>query len=235
MRMFKKLILISILGSCCNALWAARPMITDDARIVDEGSCQVESWAKFNQNINEYWALPSCNIGGNFELTLGGAKSHGDTIDGGHWGLVQVQGKTLLRAPKTNDWSVGLAVGHVKNEANLISPRMNDHYFYIPWTQSLRNDGFFIHVNVGASQKNDEKKYIPTAGLGMEYQIAPNSYLIAEGFQDSSEKLAFQGGVRHWLIPQRAQIDMTIGNKGEWDRNNRWISIGIRLLSPKWH
>ncbi len=40
---------------------AARPMYTDDARIVDPKSCQVESWIRFNRDSTEYWALPACN------------------------------------------------------------------------------------------------------------------------------------------------------------------------------
>ena len=38
---------------------AARPMITDDARLTDEGACQVESWAHIHGNQHEFWALPA--------------------------------------------------------------------------------------------------------------------------------------------------------------------------------
>ena len=38
-------------------------------------------------------------------------------------------------------------------------------------------------------------------------------------------------GVRYWVIPNRVQVDTTYGNRfgggGE-----RWISVGLRLLSP---
>lgn len=46
---------------------AARPMITDDARIVDAKACQVESWVKDNKGSTEYWAIPACNFTGNLE------------------------------------------------------------------------------------------------------------------------------------------------------------------------
>ena len=53
---------------------AARPMIVDDARIVDPGACQVEAWRRFNRDSQENWVLPGCNLSGNVELTLGSAE-----------------------------------------------------------------------------------------------------------------------------------------------------------------
>ena len=55
--------------------FAARPMITDDARTVDAKACQVESWVRTNHGSREYWALPACNLTGNLELTFGGART----------------------------------------------------------------------------------------------------------------------------------------------------------------
>ena len=54
---------------------AARPLITDDARLVDAKACQVESWVRTNKDSKEYWALPACNFTGNLELTFGGART----------------------------------------------------------------------------------------------------------------------------------------------------------------
>ncbi|MEO8441651.1 MAG: hypothetical protein ABI547_04140, partial [Betaproteobacteria bacterium] len=40
---------------------AARPMVVDDARLVDPGACQLETWRRFNRDSHETWALPGCN------------------------------------------------------------------------------------------------------------------------------------------------------------------------------
>ena len=213
--------------------YAARPMITDDARIVDVGSCQVESWAKFNKETNEFWALPSCNLSGNLEIAFGGAKLV-DATENSDWGVRQIQLKTLFKPPSTNNWSAGIAAGQIKTSAHNLSTGFSDNYFYLPFTQSLLNDDLFIHLNMGGSQINGEKKYKPTYGAGFELLIAEKSYLIFETFQDSSEKISFQGGIRHWVEPNRFQIDMTLGNKSHLNHTNTWLSIGVRLLSPKW-
>lgn len=77
---------------------AARPMVADDARIVDAKACQLESWVKKNRNSTEYWALPACNFTGNLELTMGGARTHDDT--GTHTTDIVFQSKALFSRVK---------------------------------------------------------------------------------------------------------------------------------------
>ena len=78
---------------------AARPMISDDARLTDAGACQVESWAHLHGKEREFWALPACNPGGIFELTLGGALAFSDGQR--QSSAFVVQGKTLLKPLET--------------------------------------------------------------------------------------------------------------------------------------
>lgn len=89
---------------------AARPMVTDDARIVDAQACQVESWVKRNPDSTEYWAQPACNFTGNLELSLGAAKGKDD--HGTRTADVALQAKTLFKPLEPDGWGWGLAVGH---------------------------------------------------------------------------------------------------------------------------
>ena len=43
--------LLIFIDAAASTAHAARPMITDDARIVDAKSCQVETWSRFNREI----------------------------------------------------------------------------------------------------------------------------------------------------------------------------------------
>ena len=74
--MFKTIQLFLLIAASFvgGTAFAARPMMTDDARIVDPQSCQLESWTKVYERHNEFWALPACNPFGFFELTVGGSK-----------------------------------------------------------------------------------------------------------------------------------------------------------------
>ena len=211
---------------------AARPMITDDARIIDPKSCQLESWVKSNRNSTEFWALPACNPFGFFELTLGGAitnqNNQSSTSD------VIIQGKTLFRELKPNDWSIGLAIGNNRHPGlSLIGTNHSDVYGYIPLTISLNDDRQFIHFNAGVTRRQLDGSYAKSWGVGGEFQVMPNTYVIAETYGDNQTSTSYQGGIRHWIIPNRFQVDLTAGNQGSLGSygKNRWFSIGIRLLT----
>jgi hypothetical protein len=89
---------------------AARPMITDDARLVDPKACQVESWLRVNRGrADELWAIPSCNPTGNLELALGGSLLRDGS--GLSTGNSLAQAKTLFRPLVPNGFGWGLAVG----------------------------------------------------------------------------------------------------------------------------
>ncbi|MGY2489061.1 hypothetical protein [Cupriavidus sp. CP313] len=106
---FVRLAAVAFVAAACRPSLAARPLITDDARIVDPKSCQLESWMQFQSGGNELWALPGCNPTGNLELTLGGSLQR---IDGGLDATnVQFQAKTLLKALETNGYGIALSGG----------------------------------------------------------------------------------------------------------------------------
>lgn len=208
--------------------FAARPMITDDARIIDPQSCQVESWVKSSKDSEEYWALPACNPLGFFELTLGGSKIHSqDPTDSS--GRI-VQAKTVFRELKPNDWGTGFALGrnHHLGTGELASH--HDVYGYIPVTWSLNNDQQFLHLNLGAVKSQIDSVLRKTWGVGAELEITPRTFLIAETYGVDGVKPSYQAGVRHWLQPNKFQVDLTTGSKANYTTQSRWFSIGIRLL-----
>ena len=224
--MTKILVILLTLFSMGSA-FAARPMITDDARIIDPQSCQLESWGKVSKNTEEYWALPACNPLGFFELTLGGSKFQGIDASGSSDRVIQA--KTVFRELKPNDWSIGLALGRSEHLFK-VDGHKHDLYGYVPVTWSFDNDQKFLHLNLGAVKNKTDSVTKKTWGLGMEYEIASLTYLIAETYGVESVKPSYQAGVRHWLLPNKFQVDVTTGSKSQYTSDSRWFSIGIRLL-----
>lgn len=217
--------LLSAALLAANAAHAARPMITDDARIVDAKACQLESWIKQNPDSTETWVLPACNFTGNLELTLGGAITHeaGRTRTSD----VAVQGKTLFKTMDTNSWGTGLAAGMVRHpEADT-----RDWYAYVPTSFSFHDDAVVVHGNVGWLRDGEARRNRLTWGLGTEAQLAERTWLIAEIFGQNQGKPFHQFGLRHWLVPDRVQLDATYGNRNGGGSGERWFSIGLRLLS----
>ena len=207
---------------------AARPLNTDDARVVDANACQVESWVRRNHDSTEYWALPGCNFTGNLELTAGGARTSDTT--GTHLTRTVLQGKTILKPLEKNGWGFGLAVGTVRRVEGSAVGR--DWYAYLPASVSFADDRLVMHTNIGWLREQDTRRDFATWGLGLERQLTPTTWLIAETFGQSHEKPQFQMGLRQWIVPGHVQVDATYGNRfGGGGSSERWFSIGLRLLS----
>jgi hypothetical protein len=212
------------------AAYAARPMITDDARTVDAKACQVESWVRTNHGSREFWALPACNFTGNLELTFGGARTADAT--GTHTTDVVLQGKTLFKTLEPNGWSVGLVVGTIRHPGIADGRRIGELYSYVPASFSYFNDKMILHTNTGVLHNTVNSSTRGTWGVGTETSILANTWLIAEAFQQKEGRPFYQAGVRHWIVPNRVQIDATYGNRFGSATDERWFSIGLRLLSP---
>ncbi len=88
---------------------AGRPFVTDDAALTTAGACQIESWAQHADSLTEYWMLPACNPGGNFEFTVGATRFE---PAGQQWETrLQLQGKTLFKPLEPNGYGIGVAFG----------------------------------------------------------------------------------------------------------------------------
>jgi hypothetical protein len=226
-------IAITLIQSLCAAdARAARPMVVDDARVVDAGSCQLETWRRFNRDSHETWALPGCNPTGNLELTLGSAELPVDDLGlRSYTRTVQMQGKTLFRSLETNSYSYGLAAGGVVRSRGA-ADQVPNYYAYAPFTRSMLDDRLFVHANLGVQRVGIVPATGMTWGVGTEYAIAPRVFLMVETYGDNHNRNSYQGGVRVWLVPNRVQIDATIGTQAGDYGGNRWMSVGLRLLSP---
>lgn len=207
---------------------AARPMNTDDARIVDAKACQVESWVKRPRGHTEFWVQPACNFTGNLELAVGGALAQ---VDGSTRNSAQtVQGKTVLKPLETNGWGVGLTLG-MQRDPRPAAGGGHDLYANVPVSFSLMDDAVVLHANAGWLREQGTRSHRATWGLGSETQLAARSWLIAETYGQGSGRPLVQVGLRYWLVPDRVQIDATYGNRIGGGGDQRWFSIGLRLLS----
>lgn len=215
-----------------SSVQAARPMITDDARLTDPQACQVETWAKRNRHNEELWALPACNLTGNFEITMGGAIGHDPA--GSRTTDVVAQAKTLFKPLETNGWGMGLVVGNVRHP-NITTDRnlIGDVYAYVPTSFSYRDDRYVLHTNLGWLHRRTDHSDRLTWGVGSETELRANTWLIAEFFGQDRGRAFYQAGIRYWLVPGHVQLDTTYGNRMGSTQDERWFSLGLRLISPR--
>ena len=189
--------------------WAARPFFTDDARVVDKGHCQLESFYKEQRAYSgsEFWFLPACNPF-DLELTVGGNRIEDEKNS-------IVQAKYLFKELQTNGVGFAGSLGYFGSDpyANAIA------------SLSLFDDRAVVHTNLGYVSS-----FGGTWGVGLEALLwAPRIYGIVETFGQRSQTPTLHYGLRFWVIPNRFQIDASQGRQ-EADPEKRFFSVGIRIL-----
>ncbi len=206
---------------------AARPFVTDDARLTTAGSCQVETWTRLYSHSHEVWALPACNPWGNLELTVGGgaARQHGEASSHDH--VLQV--KTLLQPLSVGGWGWGLALGTIRHPNINPGPNLlGNSYAYVPVSVSLPDAGMVLHTNVGWLRDRASGHHSMTWGLGAEIRL-PGPWLgIAETFGDNRQQAYGQVGLRYSVVPDLFQVDATVGRHLSGARGGEWLSLGLR-------
>ena len=213
--------LVMVISS--QAAHAARPFVTDDARIVDRGGCQIETFYKEQRAYSgsEFWFLPACNPFG-LELTAGGNR-----IEDEH--SVVLQGKTVLKPLQTNGSGFALTLGtfyvNPQDGRNVWSPYVNGIGSF-----SFLDDRAVVHANIGAIRDRIAGFDRGTWGLGLEaLLVAPRLYGILETFGQYADKPTHHAGLRFWIVPNKFQVDSTVGNQNG-EPPQRFYSVGLRLL-----
>jgi hypothetical protein len=142
-----------------------------------------------------------------------------------------LQGKSLYRQLKTNDYGWGLAVGQINHPSTTAGPNsLGNTYAYIPLSISTLNDKVIYHTNLGWLRDKLTNENKMTYGFGAEIQTSGRFMLIAETFGDNKAKPYWQTGARYSVIPNLFQIDTTIGQQFNGTTSTRWISFGLRYI-----
>ena len=216
------------LGAAASAQ-AARPFVTDDARIVDDGGYQLETFVKQQRTFHEreFWFLPAHNPFGRVELTLGGIWVN--SLPEGTSRALVAQAKTLLKPLEANGSGYALTLGVVR-----LSPSGPDSGETNPFVNgigsfSLADEAVVIHTNLGARRDAGASMTRGTWGAGAEIRMTERLFGIVETYGERGEKPTRHAGLRVWAVPGRVQVDTTLG----FERTNperRFYTVGLRLL-----
>jgi hypothetical protein len=222
-------ILALILGTFPAISHGARPFVTDDARVVDPGGYQVETFLKRQRAFgeHEFWFLPAHNPFERVEVTLGGMWVAG-SLDGNSRAFI-AQAKTLLKPLQTDSAGYALTLGVVRLSPAGTEAVQTNPYVNAIGSVSLAEDAVVVHANVGARRDASVDITRGTWGLGAEIRFAERLFGIVETYGERGEKPTFHLGLRAWVVPKRVQIDSTLG----FERSNperRFQTVGLRLL-----
>lgn len=195
-----------------TSAYGARPFFTDDARVVDKGHCQIESFVK-NQRAyagSEAWFMPACNPFG-AELTLGRNRIEDD------YNTV-AQLKFLLKQLEDNGSGFAVALGYFGGD---------------PYVNGIASYSFHqrvvLHANLGMIHNRLPDTDRETWGIGTEIPLTGRWTAAAETFGQRGDTPTQHVGLRYALVPKRVQIDTTVGHQSG-DPVRRFTSLGLRLL-----
>jgi hypothetical protein len=229
------------LAAAVPPVHAARPYVTDDARITPSGGCQVEAWVhshRRHRGGSEYWALPACNPTGNLEITAGVNRLPGEAGEPSS-GNALVQAKTLLRTLDTGI-GTGFAAGMTARTGGAPSQAgtpswLTGTYAYNVTSFSFRDEAFVLLTLAGIRRDRDHGRTVAMWGVGSETLLLRRGQqeviLAAEVFGADQGRPGWQAGFRFWVVKEKVQVDAVMGAQiANGGPDGRWVSIGLRLI-----
>ncbi|MGW8392048.1 hypothetical protein [Pseudoduganella sp. HUAS MS19] len=174
-----------------TAAWAGRPLVTDDASILEPNDCQLEAWHQHTGQLHEWWAMPACRAGG-WELAAGKGQSRNAAL----------QAKTVLRGLQAGGWGLGLAIAAQHGASR-------QHSANLPLTMSFAGDALLLHLNAGWMRQHGASSRA-TWSLGGEYSIAPRWSASVESYGSRHRPPTKQAGIRYTVIEGRLDLDASV-------------------------
>ncbi|MDO9140780.1 MAG: hypothetical protein Q7U38_10680 [Methylobacter sp.] len=247
-------VLLAILALAASDAMAVRPFVTDDARIIDEGQIEAETWLETGYGGRTWSPAPAYNVmlGTSLnqwlEVIVGGAIGRDGEADQLAIANPAFQSKLLLNKAQIDSIMPGFALGA---GATIDTGRGDLHHkgsnYYLTGMSSWRlyDDALMLHINYGARmdrERNGPQRITPYWGVGFDAQaFHPEVRIIGEAFAGdplelNEPKYAGQFGVR-WLPSDYINLDITFGLQPELDEQRRDTGridatgqIGLRML-----
>lgn len=210
----------------CLAAHAGRPMVVDDATILDPGTCQLESWTQRPQGRNEYWAVPACRVGA-WELSAGLGAILPD--GGAHYRSRVLQAKTIFHPLQTNGWGVGLTIADQYRQGNGLA---GDVSVLVPMTVSLLDDRVLVHANAGWLRQHASRSSGAQWAAGTEWAAAQRLTLTLETYGTARGHGYAQAGLAVAAIPDRLSLDAGVGQRLGRGGLERYATVGMTWALP---
>jgi len=215
-------------AAIAGSAYAGRPLDTEDAEIIDEGRCQLESWIFQSRSTKRYWLVPACNPFGNLELQVGFAREQPD--DAPRHNDYVLQAKTLLKPLEENGWGIGLVGSAARFGGG--DERTWGYSALVAVSRSLDDNRARLHGNAGAVYVYRTRHLGGLWALAGEFDVTERVTAVAEVLGVAGEGRLAQVGARLWIVPDRVQIDGSVGRTNFSGRTESFFTLGIYLATP---
>jgi hypothetical protein len=224
------------LWACSLALLAAspahagRPMATEDAEVIDDGDCELESFGgRFGARGEPASRIGSaqvgCGIGGGSQVALAVARSG---PKGAPIRALALGGKTRLWHSQVSQTSWALAWGLTAERGDGHGLRQESSYLTAVVTRPL-NDELNLHANLGWSHARSSRQSTLGWSIGLEQAVSDRLDLTLESFGSDREHAPWlQTGLRWAVAPDKFYVDTSLGRQTGASGASAF-TIGLRL------
>jgi hypothetical protein len=140
-----------------------------------------------------------------------------------------LQAKTLIKPLETNGTGYAVTFGagrvHPFQAERSLNPYVNGIASF-----SLLDDRVVVHTNVGAVNDRQAGFTRATWGVGAEVIFHPRLIGIIESYGQRADKPTRHMGLRVWVVPNRVQLDGTVGEQNSGPPERVFRSVGLRVL-----
>lgn len=227
-----------------SSVSALRPFVTDDARIIEVGQLEFETWAD-TAIADSHWT-PVLSLNGTastsftdyLQVLLGtglGIESNGETSISNPVSIIKV----LIKESKPKTFGLATSFSTTYN-AGFGKQYDNGTAYTISGISTYRskNDFLNLHLNLGAKIDQNENQGTtakPYWGVGLDFKTPKKNlrYIIeayaGDPFQVSAPNYAFQTGFR-LIKSDKQSFDLITGIQPEGDSVETWVQIGYRMV-----
>jgi len=215
-----------VAGLAAVPAFAGRPLTTDDAAVVEDKGCQLETWVDRSRNATIGWAAPACNFGLGIEWQAGFARVR---VEGSEsFSDEYVQLKKLLREPtEASPWGVAITLGANRHSRAGSYDGWDNPYVLIPIT--VISGAFTLHVQPGWARDRATGRDLVAWGIAGEAEASERLAFVAEVFGENSRNPFVRAGLRWTLIRNHLSIDLTQVVRAGGERTDRFTSFGVAI------
>lgn len=209
--------------------WAGRPLATEDAGVLGDRECEIESYAgivreRNSPGVNALWAQYGCGIGRDTQLAFGAGteRSAGDLTK-----VAALTGKTFLR--ELTEEQTGFTLAYALFGAQEPGNSFKHEATELKAAVTAPLNGWLLHANLGAHYAHKISQHSSVWALAVERPgaIGPVD-LMAEVFGDDRSAAWMQVAARWTIVPKRFYLDTSWGVQTDRARAKQ-ITVGLKI------
>lgn len=222
----RRIVTLVLAFAAAAPVLAGEPLATDDASVLPQGACQVESWVRYDRDLRFFAVAPACSPIDGLELGVGVA-AYESKSEGRHAYLV-LQAKPMLYRDPDERWALA-ATFSAGRDTGRPSARIGFQdataVLIASWfaSETLR-----VHGNGGIAYSHDSFT-TGTWGAAAEWDVDDRWTALADTYRDAPGRPKFLGGARYTVAADRLELFAAAGDRFHGTRDTWFIKAGVRV------